>query len=232
MKLTSVECILCENAFGRYCVPKSSRHRPASQEVLGGRVWERETIEFMRRHVLDRDVIHAGMFFGDFLPGLAPALAPGRKVFAFEPNPESFACAQWTAALNALTNVDMRNAGLGEAKRSALLRTQENGRAIGGASHILPGDRNYESIQRDVISVSVVTIDEILPPVADVGIIQLDIEGYEKYALLGSVNTIRKDRPIIILEDVPQDVIDEFLIPIGYRRGDTINGNTIFVPGN
>jgi hypothetical protein len=137
MKLTSVECILCENAFGRYCVPKSSRHRPASQEVLGGRVWERETIEFMRRHVLDRDVIHAGMFFGDFLPGLAPALAPGRKVFAFEPNPESFACAQWTAALNALTNVDMRNAGLGEAKRSALMRTQENGRAIGGASHIL-----------------------------------------------------------------------------------------------
>lgn len=88
MKLTSVDCTLCENAFGRYCVPKSSQHRPASQEVLRGRVWERETIEFMRRHALDRDVVHAGMFFGDFLPGLAPALAPGRKIFAFEPNPE------------------------------------------------------------------------------------------------------------------------------------------------
>jgi FkbM family methyltransferase len=154
------------------------------------------------------------------------------EVFAFEPHPESFACAQWTALLNGLTNVDMRNAALGEAKKSAPMRTLENGKAIGGASHILLGDRNYERIQRDVISVSVVTIDEILPPVADVGIIQLDIEGYEKYALLGAVNTIRKDRPIIILEDVPQDVIDEFLIPIGYRRGDTINVNTIFVPGN
>jgi FkbM family methyltransferase len=232
MKLTSVECILCENAFGRYCVPKSSQHRPASQEVLRGRVWERETIEFMRRHALDRDIVHAGMFFGDFLPGLAPALARGRKVFAFEPNPESFACAQWTATLNALTNVDMHNAGLGEAKRSALMRTRENGRAIGGASHILPGDRDYESIERDVISVSVVRIDEILPLVADVGIVQLNIEGYEKYALLGGINTIRKHRPIIILENVPQDVVDELLTPIGYRRGDIINGNTIFVPGN
>jgi FkbM family methyltransferase len=230
LKLTSVDCTLCENAFGRYCVPKSSQHRPASQEVLRGRVWERETIEFMRRHALDRDVVHAGMFFGDFLPGLAPALSPGRKIFAFEPNPESFACAQWTALLNGLTNVDMRNAGLGEATKSALMRTLENGKAIGGASHLLRANGDYKSIQNDIIWVDVVTIDEILPPVADVGIIQLDVEGYEKYALIGGINTIRKDRPIIILENVPQDVVDEFLIPIGYRRGDAINGNTIFVP--
>jgi FkbM family methyltransferase len=230
MKLTPVECTLCENAFGRYCVPKSSQHRPASQEVLRGHVWERETIEFMRRHARDRDVVHAGMFFGDFLPGLAPAIAPGRKMFAFEPNPESFACAQWTALLNGLTNVDMQNAGLGDAKKSALMRTRENGKAIGGASHILAGDGDYKGMEGDVIPISVVAIDEILPPVADVGIIQLDIEGYEKYALMGAVNTIRKDRPIIILENVPQDVIEEFLVPIGYRRGDAINGNTVFVP--
>jgi FkbM family methyltransferase len=232
MKLASVECTLCENAFGRYCVPKSSEHRPASQEVLCGRVWERETIEFMRRHALDRDVVHAGMFFGDFLPGLAAALAPGRKVFAFEPNPESFSCAQWTAVLNALTNVDMHNAGLGEAKKSALMRTRENGRAIGGASHILGANGDYKSIESDIISVDVVTIDEILPRDADVGIVQLDTEGYEKYALLGGMKTIRKNRPIIIIENVPQDVMDEFLIPIGYKRGDTINGNSIFVPSN
>lgn len=129
-----------------------------------------------------------------------------------------------------MTNVDMRNAGLGEAKKSALMRTLENGKAIGGASHLLRANGDYKSIQNDIISVDVVTIDEILPPVADVGIIQLDVEGYEKYALIGGINRIRKDRPIIILENVPQDVVDEFLIPIGYGRGDAINGNTIFVP--
>ena len=176
MKLTPVECTLCENAFGRYCVPQSSQHRPASQEVLRGRIWERETIEFMRRHARDRDVVHAGMFFGDFLPGLAPAIAPGRKMFAFEPNPESFACAQWTALLNALTNVVMHNAGLGEAKKSALMRTRENGRAIGGASHILGEAGDYQSIESDMVSVNLVTIDEILSPDTDVGIIQLDTE--------------------------------------------------------
>ncbi|HEV3043107.1 MAG TPA: FkbM family methyltransferase, partial [Roseiarcus sp.] len=110
------------------------------------------------------------------------------------------------------------------------MRTRENGKAIGGASHILAGDGDYKGMESDVIPISVVTIDEILPPVADVGIIRLDIEGYEKYALMGAVNTIRKDRPIIILENVPQDVMEEFLVPIGYRRGDAINGNTVFVP--
>jgi len=81
-----------------------------------------------------------------------------------------------------------------------------------------------------MVSVNLVTIDEILSPDTDVGIIQLDTEGYEKFALLGGINTIRKDRPIIILESVPQDVIEEFLVPIGYRRGDAIDGNTILVP--
>ena len=54
--LTKIDCTLCENAFGRYCVPKSSQHRPAPQEVLRGGVWERETIEFMRNHVGSRDI--------------------------------------------------------------------------------------------------------------------------------------------------------------------------------
>ena len=81
MKLTSVECILCQNDFGSYCVPKSSQHRPAPQKVLRGQVWENDTIEFMRNHAYNRDIIHAGMFFGDFLPGLASALAPGRMIY-------------------------------------------------------------------------------------------------------------------------------------------------------
>jgi hypothetical protein len=63
--LTKIDCTLCENSFGRYCVPKSSQHRPAPQDVLRGRVWELNTINFMRNHVVGRDIVHAGMFFGD-----------------------------------------------------------------------------------------------------------------------------------------------------------------------
>ena len=70
----AVDCTLCENEFGRYAVPLSSRHRPAAQAVLAGGVWERETIDCIRAHP-ERDVVHAGTYFGDFLPALSAAMS-------------------------------------------------------------------------------------------------------------------------------------------------------------
>ena len=240
MKLTSVECILCQNDFGSYCVPKSSQHRPAPQKVLRGQVWENDTIEFMRNHAYNRDIIHAGMFFGDFLPGLASALAPGRMIYGFEPNPENFACAQWTAVLNSLTNVSMQNVGLGEIKKHASMRMFMDGREIGGASYILTDSYETSSFDpflsqklntdsADVQSIDIVPIDDILPATADVGILQLDVEGYEKNALIGGLGTIRRCKPIIILETAPLDVIEEHILPIGYKYETRICDNHVYV---
>jgi hypothetical protein len=150
--LQNIDCTLCENAFGRYCIPKSSQHRPAPQAVLRGAVWELDTIDFMRRHVGDRDIVHAGMFFGDFLPGLASAMASGRTIYGFEPNAENFTAAQWTSALNALSNVQLFNTGLGAGQKQACMRTSMNGRALGGASHMVdhsgsPGDDGIDSVE-------------------------------------------------------------------------------------
>ena len=184
----------------------------------------------MRRHAFDRDIIHAGMFFGDILPGLASALAPGRTIYGFEPNPENFVCAQWTALLNALTNVVIHNVGLGEVQKSGRMRMFEHGRAIGGGSHIIAHLCEAEEDNADMRSVKIVVIDEIVPSHADVGIIQLDIEGYEKFALLGGLTTIRKCRPIIILETVPKEFVDEYLYPIGYKVERKVCDNTVFIP--
>jgi FkbM family methyltransferase len=223
--LTKIDCTLCENEFGRYCVPKSSQHRPAPQEVLRGGVWERETIEFMRNHVGSRDIVHAGMFFGDFLPGLSSAMAPGATIYGFEPNPENFAAAQWTAALNNLPNVQLFNAGLGAEKSHALLRTaSEDGKAIGGLSHVT----KHAGV--GVSHIDLLTVDGAVPSTADVGIIQLDVEGYEDKALRGGINTIRRCLPVIILETVSEAFVDEYLVPLGYSLQGTVCANSIFRP--
>lgn len=224
MKLTPIDCTLCENEFGRYCVPKSSQHRPAPQEVVRGLVWERPTIEFMRAHA-DRDIVHAGMFFGDFLPGLSSKLVPGRVIYGFEPNPENFIAAQWTALLNGLENVRMHNCGLGETSKSAPMQMFENGRAIGGGSRIIHGDATSSP---DIQPIEIAAIDEIIPPAADIGILQLDVEGYEEYALRGAMRTIEKHRPIIILETVPQQFVEERLSPLGYKRSGMVCDNTVY----
>jgi FkbM family methyltransferase len=230
--LTKVDCTLCENIFGRYCVPKSSQHRPAAQAALRGKVWELETIEFMRLHVGCRDIVHAGMYFGDFLPGLASAMAPGRTIYGFEPNPENYVCAQWTGVLNGLTNIRLCNAGLGAGSKHAFMRMAgKDGRAFGGGSRIVDDRSAPPEKDNGIHSIRLVTIDEEVPATAaDVGILQLDVEGYEASALLGGLQTIRRCRPIIIVETVPIAFVQEHLVPLGYSKTQTVCDNSVFIP--
>lgn len=108
-----LNCCIAYNQFGGYCVPVSAMHRPAAKRVLAGKVWESDTIEFMISQFDSGDIITAGTFFGDFLPALSAHLQPGAGIWAFEPNPESFRCAQITLMLNGLKNVVLTQAGLG-----------------------------------------------------------------------------------------------------------------------
>lgn len=88
------EFIISHNEYGKYCVPKSSSIRPAARKILSGEVYEPETIEFMRVNCGDGDVVHAGAYFGDFLPALSAGMSAGGKVWAFEPNFENYYCAR------------------------------------------------------------------------------------------------------------------------------------------
>jgi hypothetical protein len=89
-------------------VPREALHRPACQAILRGEVWEARTLAFLLAHAGDGDIVHAGAFFGDFLPALSRAAAPGAKIRAFEALEKNWRYAAATAALNGLANVDLR----------------------------------------------------------------------------------------------------------------------------
>jgi len=72
--LKAAEVVIAENAHGFYCVPRAAAQRPAALKIINGEVWEPETIDFVVRHCVDRSVVHAGAFFGDFLPAVSRAL--------------------------------------------------------------------------------------------------------------------------------------------------------------
>ncbi len=71
--------------------PARRRPRPAAAAVLAGNVWEAGVIAFMARNCGTGDIVHAGTYFGDFLPGLSHALTPGARLWAFEPSSENYA---------------------------------------------------------------------------------------------------------------------------------------------
>jgi FkbM family methyltransferase len=229
--LGALKCRIAYNRFGGYCVPRSSAHRPAAKAVLSGQVYEPETIDFMRSSCGDRDILHAGTFFGDFLPALSAAIAPRSLVWAFEPNRENYRCARVTLELNEATNVRLAHGGLGaQRQRSSVQTADAGGKALGGASRIVrPGN---EARWRE--PVEIFTIDEVIPPERDLGLLQLDVEGYEQEALSGGLATIRRCMPILILESLPGSRLvqgewfADNILSLGYAQVARLHGNFVY----
>jgi len=178
------------------------------------------------------DIVHAGTYFGDFLPALSKAISPDAKIWAFEPNPENYHCAKITLELNYADNVNLFCAGLGEKQESLLVKTSdENGHSLGGGSQILASDCG-DSI--GVAAVRIVTVDAIVETSRIVSIIQLDVEGHEKEALSGAILTIQRCLPIIILEVLPNSTLlgsewfSDNILSLGYRKVGEMHGNSLF----
>lgn len=221
------------NRLGAYCVPESSRQRPAAQAVLRGDVYEAQTIELLRQQCGRGDVVHAGTYFGDFLPGVASALKPGAKLWAFEPNAENYRCARLTVELNDLQNVVLTHAALGEAAGTSFLLTSDReAQSLGGASHLLASDAPSDSSRGHLVQV--VCIDDAVPIERHVSVLQLDVEGHEQRALAGALRTLERCRPLLILEELPSSRLlaspwfRDHILALGYVRKDDVQGNAVF----
>jgi len=201
--------------------------RPAAQAILRGEVWESETIEFIAKHCRGGDILHAGTYFGDFLPALSRAVSVDGMVWAFEPNIENYRCAIITQQINGLENVCLTNAGLGESKDNAFLITHdENGVAMGGASMVAAEKDCSEQDSLQVVDI--VSIDSMVPSDRNIKVIHLDVEGYEKQVLMGGIQTIRRCQPILILETFSYDVwFENNIASLGYVVTGDVHGNYI-----
>jgi FkbM family methyltransferase len=226
----SLNCCIASNQYGAYCLPISGLHRRPAMAILSGEVWEPDTIDMIVSHCQSGDIIHAGTFYGDFLPPLAAAtVRAGGKVWGFEPNPESYRCAAITLQLNQIGNVELINAGLGEQSDRRFLVTQQGNVVLSATCYILPNPDDAGSMDCSTVSVQIVAIDDIIPEDRSVSVIHLDLEGYEELALTGAIRTIRKSRPMLIIETVPSDAwISENLLPLGYRITEKVSGNSVF----
>ena len=223
-------CCVAYTESGGFCVPLSSRHRPAARKILQGGVYEPETIAFLTANCGAGDIVHAGSYFGDFLPALSRACAPHARVWAFEPNPENFRCARVTCAINGLTNVHLMNNGLGRAAaRAALQVRDQSGRALGGSSQVVAAAGGLSG--HLTTAVDLVALDDVMPPDRKVSVIQLDVEGFEQQALAGAAKTIARCLPILVLETLPaQSWLAESILSLGYRIDRKVHGNQVLQP--
>lgn len=105
------------------------------------------------------------------------------RVTAFEPNRDEFACLVWNC--RHLPNVTCLPLALGNQRDLRSLKTCENA----GAGYLDPHEAG---------PVMVVTLDSL--PWERLDFLKIDVEGYEMFVLGGAYLTIRRYKPIILME--------------------------------
>jgi FkbM family methyltransferase len=122
-----------------------------------------------------------------------------QNVECFEPTPLNIDLWKRTIGANNIANCVLHEVGVGEKNYTTEIICHERNN---GHNHLTHYDKNPradpERSSRSRVQVDVKTIDSY--NFQDVGFIKFDIEGYEKFALEGAVDTISRCRPTLQLE--------------------------------
>jgi FkbM family methyltransferase len=121
-----------------------------------------------------------------------------KEVHAFDPYPPVLKLLHENVALNKFANVRVHEVGLGD--REASLPFYGPGEDNHGGGTFRPDED-----KKPIGQLRIVAGDEYLRgvPAAPVGLIKVDIEGYEESALRGLRGTIGQHRPLVVVEVSP-----------------------------
>lgn len=220
IEIENLKYVYAQNIYGKYYIPYNSVHRPCPQIILKGGVWEYETLKFIESEYKGGDIIHAGAYFGDFLPFLS-SISKNFNVFAFEPVLENYKCSRLNLSLNNIKNVELFNNTLSNTNDKLYIKKNHEGVFLGGASHVST-NKNYDQVSDGI------KIDDLFNKISKCSIIHLDIEGHETQALLGAKNIINQFKPILIIESAINDpIVKELLIMNNYKYLKKVNDNFV-----
>lgn len=164
------------------------------------------------KYLNKRDVvITAGANQGMYVRFLAKRFG---QVYAFEPDPLNFHC---MSVNNQRDNVIKLNCALGS--QAGWCHVQRNGFNNTGTWSVNEDHKG---------PIPVMTIDSMKFDTVD--LIQLDTEGYEEKALLGALETLKRCRPVVILENGQTQGLQILLKNMEYKEVDQSVADKIFIP--
>ena len=143
-----------------------------------------------------KDAVEVGANIGTHTVAIANKLAKmGRRLLAIEPQPVVFQNMCANVALNGLLNVLTENCACsGKSGKLAFqapdYRHENNS---GGVSMSDEGEGNQ--------TIRAIPLDDLIPPDFDVGLIKIDVEGFEQKVLEGATKTLARFRPTIYVEN-------------------------------
>lgn len=142
-----------------------------------------------------------------------------KHVYAFEPEPLAFYCMSINCEYE---NVVKLNAALGHGHGLVGIN---RARAGGDAENV---GMNTVAPPSNQFKIPMVTVDSLVLDACDV--IQLDVEGYEQYAIIGANETIKRFKPVIIAERFNSQANQDMMAELGYVLAGLSKMDSIYIP--
>jgi FkbM family methyltransferase len=177
---------------------------PVVSGALALRLYERSELAFVRRALRPgMTVLDVGANVGPYTALCAHAVGDAGRVFAFEPDPESFRYLEETVRRNAAARVELVPAAAAAEAGVARLFTWSDNK---GDSRLYEHERSDGSVE-----VATVRLDDFLAAagVERVDFVKIDVQGLEGHVLEGLEQTIRRSPGLVLLLE---------FWPIGLRR--------------
>jgi len=179
------------------------------------------SLPIMLSYVKEGDtVIDIGAFIGDQTFAYAKKVGGFGKVIAFEPNPTAFECLEHN--MFDFDNVELRNEGVSDTKGNIKLTDVATNAGMTYAEKAKKG-------------IKCVTIDSL--KLNKLNFIKIDAEGFEHNILKGAIETIKKFKPIMVIEinnhallrnGTSNNDVYIFLSELGYGYRNIYNGQTLY----
>jgi len=173
-------------------------------------LFEWSTVSAYRRLVRPDDVVlDIGANIGAHTLHLARCVGPGGKVVAFEPTAFAFA--------KLVANVGLNPTLAPRILLEQVMLVEKSGAGlVPGIYSSWPLNSRHDLHQKHggrlkrTDGASVATLDEYLDraKIGNVHLVKMDIDGYECPVLRGSVTTLKRERPLIIMELAPFTMVE------------------------
>lgn len=159
-------------------------------------------IPFVADYIKGKDFIDGGAFIGDSAFMFEKFYKPN-MVYAFEPLKINFDYINQTIKMNDLKHVTPVMSGIGDKEEESEISYNPEG--LSGSSIIIKNKNNLTQ------KINVTTIDNFVSKNnLNLGLIKLDVEGFESNVIKGAAESIKKYRPVMLISiyHTPQDFFE------------------------
>ncbi len=158
------------------------------QVIVAGDKWERHSFDLLAEHIVPGSVvIEVGSHIGTHTVRMGQLAGPWGRVYAFEPQRKIYRELHHNLALNGVTNVVALRMAVGSGDTRVI---EMNPATLGneGGTGVGAGGDSAELRSLDSFGFE------------HVSVLKVDVETYENEVLDGALDTIRRNRPVMLIE--------------------------------